>query len=162
MIESVLAFFAGFLLTWPDLILLLSLGALAEHNEAHGFALFLGVVSAVIAYFFFNLTLASIALYALGYVAVGLVWSVWRYKRHADNIVTKHLNSSPQDRAYAIQRLHPMAMLSPIVSWVVAWPFSAIVSVCSDLLSYDFCARHTNTKICLYLDDYWLICILLL
>lgn len=135
MISSTLAFFAGFMLTWPALIILVALGVLAEHNDSHKMSVFLGLVAALISYFFFELTLASIALYAVGYVIFGLVWSVWRYKRHADNVVARNINESPSYRERALQMLHPTKMLSALTSWVLAWPFSVVGSVCGDLIN---------------------------
>jgi len=135
MISSTLAFFAGFLLTWPALAILLVLGILAEHNDSHKMSVFIGLISAFISYFFFDLTLSSIAFYALGYFIFGLIWSVWRYKRHADKVVSANINQPPQYRERALKMLHPTQMLSALTSWILAWPFSVIGSLCGDLIS---------------------------
>lgn len=132
---GVVGFFAGWLLTWPALIGLIILGVIFEHNEAHNASAFTLLVAAAVSYFFFSVSLTTIAIGAVGYVVIGLFWSFWRYKRHAQKVVEKNQHESEGVKKYALEALHPSAMLGTITYWVMVWPFSFISSVSSDLIN---------------------------
>lgn len=128
-------FAAGFLLSWPALVILVILGILAEHNAGRGWAVFFSLVSMAVAFFFFSVSLVSLAIYAVGYIVIGLVWSFYRYKRHASDIVEKHKNLSLQEKEMALRRLHPKAMLPTITAWILVWPFSLIENFVGDIIN---------------------------
>ena len=112
--EFILGLFTGYLLTWPGLIILLVLGTIFEANEAHGWSMFTGLISAVVAYFFFSVPLITIAYYVAGYVAIGFLWSFWRYKRYADKIVDEYKDRDQSVRKVALDHLDPRQMLDKI------------------------------------------------
>jgi hypothetical protein len=133
-IELVSAFILGWALSWPGLAALLVLGTIFEANEAHGLAMFTGVVSAVVAYFFFAIPLMTLLIYSAVYLVVGFVWSFWRYKRHKDNIVEEYKDRSLDARKLAVDRLQPSRMLDKITTWVLIWPFSMVENVLGDFI----------------------------
>jgi len=135
MIETMFMFAAGFMLSWPALIVLLILGILFEHNDAHGWAVFTAMVTAAVAYFFFSVPLMTLAIGIVAYLVVGLIWSFWRYKRHVDTVVTQYKDEPSEARQRAIGRLHPKAMLSTITTWIIVWPFSMIENITSDIIN---------------------------
>jgi len=141
MFETISVFFAGlataYLLTWPGLIALFILGILFEHNGARGWAVFTGIVSIAVGYFFFAVPLADLAIYAVGYVLVGLVWSFWRYKRFVETEVAsiKERISNPETRRTRAEDLHPTKNLDTITAWILIWPFSAVESVVGDVIN---------------------------
>ena len=128
-------FAAGLLLTWPAFIVILVLGILFEHNGARGWAVFSALVTMAISFFFFNVSLLALAVSATGYIVIGLIWSFYRYKRHAADIVEKHANSSPSTKERALQLLHPKAMLPTITAWILIWPFSLVENFVGDLIN---------------------------
>lgn len=132
-------FIAGAMLSWPFLIAVLLFGVLAEHSSSRGFAVFFAIIAAIVAYFLFSIPLVTLAIAAGGYVVIGLVWSFWRYKRHADATIAEYKHSSAHDREYALRRLHPKAMLGTISAWVIIWPFSLIENLVGDVIT----AIHT-------------------
>lgn len=134
MIETTLAFLAGWLLSWPALIIMLILGSVFEANESHGWAIFIGLVAAVSAYFFFAIPFTVLLMYSVGYFVVGFVWSYWRYKRHADQVVDEYKSRDKAARDNAIHYLHPTKMLDKITTWVIVWPFSMFESVLGDIV----------------------------
>ena len=134
MIDLALAFILGWALSWPGLIGLLILGTIFEANEAHGWAMFMGVVSAVVAYFFFAIPLMTLLVYAACYLAVGFIWSFWRYKRYADQIVEMYSGRNLSARKEAVEKLRPTNMLDKITTWVLIWPFSMIENVLGDFI----------------------------
>jgi len=135
MVEAIGLFLGAWVLTWPAIIVLFVLGILFEHNAARGWALFIALVSMVVAYFFFNVSLAVIALGAVGYIAIGLIWSFWRYKRHAEKVVEENRNAGRHEKERAIERLHPKAMLSTITAWIIIWPFSMVENILGDIIT---------------------------
>jgi len=132
---AMFGFFGGLLLTWPAFIALVLLGILFEHNGARGWAVFSALALAGVSYFFFHVALLSIAIGTGVYLAIGVVWSFWRYKRHADDVVERFKDAMKQDKDDAIRRLHPKAMLSTITAWILIWPFSAVENVVGDLIT---------------------------
>ena len=126
-----------FIAGWGVLILvgLAILGILFEHNGARGWSVFTALVVAAVAYIAFNVSLAMIAIGAVAYVVVGLVWSFWRYKRHAAKVVEENRNGSPRDKEDALRRLHPRAMLPTITAWILIWPFSLVENIVGDLIN---------------------------
>lgn len=134
-IATVVAFAAGFLLTWPALIALIVLGVLFEHNGARGWAVFTALAVMVASYFFFNVSLLMIGVGAVAYIGIGLVWSWYRYKRHATNVVAAHRDATPSQKERALAALHPKAMLSTITAWIMIWPFSMVENVIGDIIN---------------------------
>jgi len=134
--SAALAFAAGLLLTWPAFIVLVFLGILFEHNGARGWAVFTALSVAAVSYFFFSVSLMTIAIGAVGYIVIGLIWSFWRYKRHAQRVVEEHKKSSAQEKEYALRALHPKAMLATITAWIVIWPFSLVENFVGDIINF--------------------------
>jgi len=135
LIVATLGFFAGLAMTWPALIGLALLGILFEHNGARGWAVTMMLGLAATSYFFFAVPLMTILVGASIYVAVGLVWSWWRYKRHVDKTVVENREADEMQRRRVIRDLHPKAMLSIITAWILIWPFSMIENIAGDLIN---------------------------
>jgi Fe2+ transport system protein B len=93
------------------------------------------LVAAAVSYFFFSVSLTTVAIGAAGYLIIGVLWSFWRYKRHAQKVVKKNQHESEGVKKHALERLHPSAMLGTITYWVMVWPFSFISSVSADLIN---------------------------
>ena len=136
MIETVLAFLAGWLLSWPSLFVLFGLGVLFEHNEWRVMALLITLVTAASAFFFFDVTLVDLAFIAAGYLVIGVVWSFWRYRRYVQTEVEKikQGNHSPDVQNIKLGYLVPSSKTETIVGWIVVWSFSAIGSIVGDLI----------------------------
>jgi hypothetical protein len=134
MFEAITAFAAGWLLSWPALAILVILGILFEHNGARGWAVFTALVIAAISYFFFSVSLMTIGIGAVAYIAIGLVWSFWRYKRHVDDVVEMNKGESDMRKAHALQQIHPKEMLGTITAWIMIWPFSMTENFVGDIV----------------------------
>jgi len=131
MIESIL-FGLAFLATWPAILVLCILGIWCEHNESRGFAVFWALVAGASAFFYFNVSLESIAISSIGYVCFGIVWSFYRYKRF---IVAKVDELSSSGYPGRVEQYHPSNMLDTITAWIIIWPFSLIENLCSDIIN---------------------------
>lgn len=133
--EAIFGFLAGFLLTWPAFIGLLFLGILFEHNGARGWAVFTALVTAAVAYFFFAVPMTTILIGGAGYIVFGLIYSFFRYKRHANKIVETFKNDSPERKERALYALHPKQMLPTITAWIIIWPFSFVENFVGDIIN---------------------------
>lgn len=129
-----LEFVAGFMLSWPALVVLFVLGVLFEHADMRGLAVLVGITSAVVAYVFFSVPVTTVIYYSIAYTVVGLCWSFYRYKRYVDERIESNKNASSITKATVLSRMHPKAMLSTIVAWVMIWPFSMVDNFTSDLI----------------------------
>jgi len=135
MIEAIGLFLGAWLLTWPVIIALVILGIVFEHNGARGWAVFTALISMLVAYFFFNVSLAAIAVGSVAYIVVGLIWSFWRYKRHAEKVVEQNRESNIYYKERALAALHPKAMLGTITAWILIWPFSMVENIVGDIIT---------------------------
>lgn len=133
-----LAAVGGFIAGWAVLILgvLFLLGILSEHNESSGWAVFWMLLAAGVAWVAFSLPLMMLAIGAVAYIAVGLVWSFWRYKRHVSKKVDEYKGRDQREREHVLRQLHPKAMLGTITAWIVVWPFSMVENLVGDLINF--------------------------
>ena len=132
------AFITGAIAAWGIVILvvLFALGILFEHNGARGWSVFSALVVAVVAYFFFNVSLMWITIGIIGYTIIGLIWSFWRYKRHAQKVVANNKDALSHEKERALRNLHPRVMLSTITAWIVIWPFSMAENLVGDIINF--------------------------
>jgi len=135
---GLLASVAGFIAGWAVFILaeLFLFGILAEHTESSGWAIFFMILAVAVAFFTFSFSWLTLALGAVGYIVVGLLWSFWRYKRHAQKVVEANKKSTAQEKEYALRALHPKAMLGTITAWIVIWPFSLVENLVGDIINF--------------------------
>ena len=134
MIETTVAFLAGFMLSWPALITLLVIGVFCEHYAARGFAVFTALITMVVAYFFFNIPMVTLAIYSVVYVVVGIVWSFYRYRRFVINEVASLKDITSERRIHELGKLHPKNMLNTITAWILIWPFSILENIIGDII----------------------------
>lgn len=130
-------FILGLVSAWGLVILavLAVLGILFEHNGARGWSVFSALLVAVVAYVAFSVSLLHIALGAVAYIVIGVLWSFYRYKRHADKVVETNKDASSREKEIALARLHPKAMLSTLTAWIVIWPFSFVEHFVGDIIN---------------------------
>lgn len=135
---GILASIGGFIAGWAFFILgaLFLFGIFAEHTESSGWAIFFMILAAAVAFFTFSFSWLTLALGVVGYIVVGLLWSFWRYKRHAQKVVEANKNSNASEKESALRRLHPKAMLGTITAWIVIWPFSMVENVVGDIINF--------------------------
>lgn len=140
MIDAIYGFFAGvataYLLTWPGFIVLFLFGTYLEHVGARRFAVIVGVITLLVAYFFFGVSVGDLLVYTGIYASVGFLWSFWRYNRFVRSEVEKiDEYRLPDAKLRALNVLRPMENISRITAWVVIWPFSALENLAGDLIN---------------------------
>lgn len=142
MFASIGTFLAGmataYLLTWPAFVVLCLLGILFEHNGRRGWAVFTGLVTLAVSYFFFAVPLTVLAYYVGAYAVAGLVWSFWRYGRYVKASVERiKADSYIKDTEYAryAAELAPSKNVDTITAWVIIWPFSVVENLTGDIIS---------------------------
>jgi hypothetical protein len=131
--EMILAFLAGWLLSWPALGVLFVLGVLLEYASWRGTAVFVGIVAAVSAYFFFQISLQTLAIAAAIYFVVGVLWSFWRYRVYVREAVATATTKMEKERLY---RYEPGNNLGKITAWIIVWPFSMVENVIQDVIRF--------------------------
>lgn len=139
MFETIAFLITAYVLTWPALVLLLLVGIAFEHCGARKWAVFTGIVAIAVSYFYFNVSLTQILYAVAAYVAVGVVWSFWRYKVYVTDQVAKikELSAkafSADSRNRMIENLAPTKNLGMITAWIIIWPFSAVESILGDVI----------------------------
>ena len=115
---------------------LLFLIAFLEYHNQHEFSAVLAIISAITAYFYFGVDLATIVKISIGYLCFGIVWSIYRYKQHIDGIVRiiNDNNLTKSDASNRIEQAKLSKMKSTVTAWVINWPISMILNISSDLI----------------------------
>jgi predicted membrane protein len=128
----------GFITGWALVILVVLglLGIISEHNDSSGWSIFWLILAGGVAFLAFNISLVTLAIGAVSYIVIGLIWSFWRYKRHAQNVVKEHKDSSATEKQRVLERLHPSKMIGSITAWIIVWPFSMVENIVGDLLNF--------------------------
>lgn len=127
----------GLIAGWAVMILvvLAMFGIIAEHTDSSGWSIFWLVLAGGVAFISFDISLAMLAVYSVGYIVIGLFWSFWRYKRHATKIVETYRDEDVYQKERALKLLHPKAMLGAITTWILVWPFSMVENLVGDLIN---------------------------
>lgn len=140
---AALAFITGlataYLFTWPALAILFVIGLLFEHNHRSGWAVTIGLIAMFAGYFYFGLTLTTLAIYGAGYLAAGLVWSFWRYGRFVRaEVVRIKADSYIKESEYKSHAagLSPAKHLGKITSWIIVWPLSLANLLVGDIVEF--------------------------
>lgn len=135
---GILASIFGFVTGWAIFILaaLFLFGIFAEHTESSGWAIFIMILAAAVAFVTYSFSWVTLAVGVVGYIVVGLLWSFWRYKRHAQKVVAANKSESADNKRRALERLHPKSMLGTITAWIVIWPFSMVENVVGDIINF--------------------------
>lgn len=142
--ETLLVLIGAYALTWPALVAVLLLGIFLEHNGARGWALTAGIVAMAISFFYFDVPVQTLAVLAVAYVAVGVIWSVWRYrvmvKAEVERVMSIPYSPSKMTTAMEYRKAHvaglaPSNHINLLVTWIVIWPFSAIEHCVGDLIN---------------------------
>ena len=135
--ETIAFLITAYVLTWPALVLLLLVGIAFEHCGARKWAVFTGIVAIAVSYFYFDVSLTQILYTVAAYVAIGVVWSFWRYKVHVDERVASlsEVPHSSSFRQQEVAKLAPSRMADTIVAWIIIWPFSMVENVLGDVLT---------------------------
>lgn len=149
--STALAFITGlataYLFTWPALVILFVLGLIFEHNHRSGWAVFIGLVAMLSGYFYFGLTLTTLAIYGAAYFGIGFVWSFWRYGRFVRSEVARiKADTYIKESEYAsyAKGLSPAKHLGKITSWVIVWPLSLANMAVGDIIDV---IQFTATKL---------------
>ena len=136
---------------WPVVLMLflLSIGGVATSRE-EPWLMALGLVAgSVVAYFLLDVNVlaividrpVSVVFWALGYAALGLLWSLFKWRQHLLGEATQEsLQRRREDAKKKGSEVSYMAVTDPahhkqrIVSWITLWPFSVLGYVLGDML----------------------------
>lgn len=133
--DIIIAFFVGTFFNLFGLGALLLFSLVCSARESNFWSVAYAAMAAGIAMTLFKVP-GLYLLYATPvYLVVGLLWSMWRYKRHVSKKMVAMTTMRDSERRFALQRLHPEQMLGSFVAWTLAWPISMVGSLIGDLIA---------------------------
>ncbi len=137
MFEFITGFITG--MGWWLIIPLLIITMFIEHNERHGWAFIFTCVSLISAKVVFGLSWTVIGYCTLAYIPIGIMWSLWRWKRHCKSVVAEYKNLDDYVSDRTLNRIRKSiefnsTSVEKIIMWVFVWPFSLIDSLIGDLI----------------------------
>lgn len=119
------------------------------HEESDGWAILWLLVASALAYHVFSLDLKTFAMYAIGYIPVGVFWSFYRWKRFCNKAVdsynerkaaqeqvkgTKLINDWEERNLDSLKdKVSPGNNITRLVQWIIIWPFSVVDNVLGDI-----------------------------
>ena len=146
--DNLIAFLAGWLLSWPALLVIAVLGTWFEHTDRRKSSVAMAIVGigAVLlaTVYVLGFSLLNIGLTAIAYVGCGVLWSFFRYRRYVRSQVETFNEEfkwyRPGNLAHKsgleklVERLKPSNNTGTIVAWIVVWPFSFVDNVIGDII----------------------------
>jgi hypothetical protein len=126
--EFFFGFVTGYMLNWIALSALLLLAVAFEAMECPKTALLVTAAAGFVAYQFFGLAPRHILYGSAAYVLIGVVWSIWRYRRFVQDNVPKAFTDSE------LRALAPKKQAGLIVHWMIVWPVSMASNVIGDVI----------------------------
>lgn len=111
-------------------------------DEQSTFAAFLLIVAAVVAYNIYHPSVKQILFCIPAYAIVGVIWSIWRFKRHvAAKLASFRQDCDSREKIYEVKNidtvlysLHPKRNVSFLVYHIILWPFSIIANILQDIV----------------------------
>ena len=148
-----LEFIGAVVLSWYFLLFLACGAVWSIHVDSEGWALLWLVALVAVAYFLFSITFMQLMYVVGAYIPIGLVWSVWRFRRYCkDELVKANVrinnatNASTRklERSRYTDKVNPTNNISDILIWTFIWPFSFLENLLSDLIDLveDFIRKY--------------------
>lgn len=108
-----------------------------SYKDYKNWSLFFIPILGISVYGLFNLEPIFAAKCVAAYLPIGVLWSFWRWKRHGDDVMKGVSVGELNDRqkSVLIEELTPRYNVDKISSWIIAWPFSAISHIFSDIIA---------------------------
>ena len=132
--EVLAGFLAGVLLNYYALGVIILIGIVLDHNEHEIWSAITLVVSVLIARKTFELdTAIEWWQFAIAYVVLGVLVSMWRYRRYVASAVESNKDSRGEYRDALVARLAPEYNVDRITAWIVNWPFALVVNIVGDV-----------------------------
>lgn len=132
--EFITGFFIGYLANTVGLVTLLLCALLFDIFNSTKTVVFLMITAAIAAYVGFDIPLNIVLGAAIGYFAIGVLWSVWRYKRFVNAELLRIYKNENCEKKLLINWLAPKHNTSKILYWIFVWPISAINALVGDFI----------------------------
>jgi len=168
MFEPIVALFALGILAWLAIFFILAVAIILAEFEKPEFAFFPLVIGAVALWFFHGVNVITFAwanltlvlVYAVCYILVGILWSMFKWDRYGaenrkkynieiERVARWNVNKDPQTPNYPIPKYEqyvPIALQNKrkFMTWIVLWWASMFWYVFSDLITdfVDFVVRR--------------------
>jgi hypothetical protein len=141
-----LFWFFDLIFAWPALIVWVLALTFLAHMDLEGIVVGALILLSVAYMYHTHVPLINAGYALLAYIAIGFLWSAFRYWRHVrtrkadleSHYLSRH-GSSKTDLIEAsvnadLQTVRPSEMTGSIVAWMLAWPFSGLALVGSDVI----------------------------
>lgn len=144
--DFVLGLYTGvFALVWWQTVLVIAIFtacviSLFDERTEVGTVFLIGVICVLLYFNIINidgLSIISLLIYVFGYISIGCVWSLFKYKQEATTIAERNLkeypSKTPEQTLYDINR---SIENSKIAFWIIYFPISMIKFCLSDVVDY--------------------------
>lgn len=138
MFEFIAGLVAGYVLTWPALVIVLLAGIFFEHTGSRKMAIAAGIGAMAISYHYFDVSIKALLAWAVVYLVVGVLWSFWRYRGYVAKEMQQLQSIMFKRQADLEWRLHCLAPgnnLDRISAWIIIWPFSLVEHLLGDIIN---------------------------
>jgi hypothetical protein len=148
--ETALAFVGAIVVSYWFLCILVCVILWNVHLDNDGWAIIWLAALTAAAYFAFTVSWQTIAIAAAVYIPIGLIWSIYRWKRHCKTALEDYqdskerIQSGKENNSWdnklerrqedAKKLMNPAKNIDRIASWVIVWPFSLIDNIIGDLI----------------------------
>jgi hypothetical protein len=123
------------ILSWPAIIGLFVIALCFEHNERHGWTTVFTTIALIALVAMFKLPWQQIGFMALAWLPIGLIWSMWRWRRRCSNII--ELNHSGElHKDMAEHKLAVENNFDVITYWTICWPVSFLEAFVGDIIDF--------------------------
>jgi hypothetical protein len=142
--EMIIGFLAGVFLNYWALSIILLCGCVFELDNKSGWTLAFGIGATFIITKLINIPNIYWLYFTIAYIPLGLIWSIYRYKRYASKEVEKfkEANVTIDKRMIEyryndiLEKIKPSKNADKISLWVLIWPFSFVSHFCDDLFNF--------------------------
>ena len=145
----------------PSLLIIVGLFAIAlffENIDWEGTKFIWSVILVAYVSTYFNVSLYNGLVFGLPiYLAAGIIWSFYRYRRYVQDEIRK-FDSSEKYMSFGdahanrtvtlLEKLHPSRNITKIVDWIIFWPLSFTNNFIGDLIdSVRYLVKNTFKSI---------------
>lgn len=134
---------AFILLEWIWFVAALGLLGVATAHSATGLSVMFGLAFATLWFWVNPAPISDVLIYAILYLIIGSIWSIWRYRRYVQIRMSQVSFTSFDEKRYtekdfmdkySVRELSPERSMERIVHWILIWPFSMIENLTTDII----------------------------
>lgn len=123
-------------LSVPVILFVMFSISIATHFEQHIVSLLLSLTSLIQLVVYFSLPWANVLLFAVIYLAIGVLFSVYRYRRFVSATTLKNgYLGDPFLREKMKNKLQSSNLSTAVTTWALTWPFCLMSFLVADVFT---------------------------